>query len=369
MQKQKELLSRTPGLTTPWETAGHAFFDFVRAQVPFDALLLGVFHRRKPQTDEALAVHGLPADAIRHWCESGLESVALFRQAGKKGFALGAPSGQNGEAALGKFGHVMVHVLPEPHGQERTWWLVLANRSRAWSETEQQVAGLLLRQWQVAFDQMQQPIVGRVLVGHDNRLIHADLWTQTLLLKHPEVFGTLLGTLHPVLKQRWPGDADAPGGRAASRDIAVELAGQAFWVRFHDGAIEGLPDARRWYIELHPLEKGELPVVGVVEDERIARAIGFIHDNYHRSPSLNEIADAVHVSPFHFHRLFSRHVGLSPKHYLQSKQLQMARWMLRSSHTPVGTVAQKTGFSSHGHFTSTFHRLVGRSPTQYREEH
>jgi AraC-like DNA-binding protein len=185
------------------------------------------------------------------------------------------------------------------------------------------------------------------------------------MLKHPEMLGQLLSVLHPVIRQRWP-DMDDGG----TRDIAVQLADKPFWVRFHDGRVPGLSQsAQRWYLELHPLEPGELSVVGVVEDDRIARAIGFIHDNFKQSPSLNEIAEAAHVSPFHFHRLFSRYVGLSPKHYLQNKQLQVARWLLRATRTPIGMVAQETGFSSHGHFTSTFHRLVGVSPTEYRETH
>ena len=33
----------------------------------------------------------------------------------------------------------------------------------------------------------------------------------------------------------------------------------------------------------------------------------------------------------------------------------------------LGNVASATGFSSHGHFTSTFHRVVGAIPSQYRE--
>ena len=47
----------------------------------------------------------------------------------------------------------------------------------------------------------------------------------------------------------------------------------------------------------------------------------------------------------------------------------MAKWMLRALRIPIGSIAEMTGFSSHGHFTSTFHRLIGVSPTEYRESH
>ena len=106
----------------------------------------------------------------------------------------------------------------------------------------------------------------------------------------------------------------------------------------------------------------------VLDGGRIARAIAYLHDVYPESPSLAQISKQAHMSPFHFHRLFSRQAGISPKHYLQKKQLQVAKWLLRSSKHSIGSIAAHTGFASHGHFTSTFHRLVGVSPTEYRQQ-
>ena len=73
------------------------------------------------------------------------------------------------------------------------------------------------------------------------------------------------------------------------------------------------------------------------------------------------------MSPLHFQRLYMKQVGISPKQYLMRKQLQMAKWFLRAHRIHISKVASATGFSSHGHFTSTFHRLIGVSPTEYRE--
>src|SRR5690606_25740731 len=123
-----------------------------------------------------------------------------------------------------------------------------------------------------------------------------------------------------------------------------------------------------WYLELRPLEEGDIPPVGVVEDPRVAAAIAFLTDRFASAPTLTEVAEAVQTSPFHFHRLFVRHVGLSPKHYLLRMQLMMAKWMLRATRKAIGDIATATGFASHGHFTATFHRIVGVSPSTYREE-
>jgi len=141
------------------------------------------------------------------------------------------------------------------------------------------------------------------------------------------------------------------------------------WVCFRRcRAVEG-PGHEHWYLEVRSLEPDELTTVGLVADPRIAQALAFIHEQFAQAPSLADISRHVHVSPFHFHRLFTRQVGISPKHYLQRKQLQVAKWLLRQGGVPIATIAVRTGFSSHGHFTSTFHRLVGVSPSEYRETH
>ena len=150
--------------------------------------------------------------------------------------------------------------------------------------------------------------------------------------------------------------------------LPYKVAGKPYWVRFNRKRLIDLPLAEHWYLELYPLEEGELVTIGSIEDERVARAIGYIHETFQEAPSLAEMARAMHVSPFHFHRLFTQSLGISPKHYLQQKQLQVAKWLLCTSREPISTLAARTGFASHGHFSSTFQRLVGKSPSQYREE-
>ena len=51
--------------------------------------------------------------------------------------------------------------------------------------------------------------------------------------------------------------------------------------------------------------------------QRIAQALTYVDENFQDQPSLTEIADQVGLSEFHFHRLFSRWVGISPKQFLK----------------------------------------------------
>lgn len=48
----------------------------------------------------------------------------------------------------------------------------------------------------------------------------------------------------------------------------------------------------------------------------VARAIAFIRESAREQPSLDQVADAVHVSPFHLQRLFAEWAGISPKRFL-----------------------------------------------------
>jgi AraC family transcriptional regulator of adaptative response/methylated-DNA-[protein]-cysteine methyltransferase len=48
---------------------------------------------------------------------------------------------------------------------------------------------------------------------------------------------------------------------------------------------------------------------------RIAQAIDYIQEHYQQQPSLEEIAEQVHLSPFHFQRLFTEWAGVSPKSF------------------------------------------------------
>ena len=361
-----DVASRVPEVSTPWDPDVARFVETARRQLPFDGLTLALFHGKVPQPDEVLFNTGIPPAAVKKWCETGLENLPLFRAAKKTGHAV-APAGAASESAeslsVPAAAEVMLHVLPESMSEPRWWFLLVTNARRPFTPMEQRVAGLLLRQWQARFNHFQKPVIGRLIVGHDNRLIHADPWTQIQLLENPAVLPHIMDTLRVVTKQRWNQLADSN-----VYDFAIELGGRPFWIRFQRHNLNGHAEGARWYLELYPLEANELPIVGGVNDDRVARAIGYIHDTFQKAPSLAEMARAVHVSPFHFHRLFTGSLGISPKHYLQQKQLQVAKWLLRTTREPIGSVAVKSGFASHGHFSSTFQRLVGKSPSQYRDE-
>lgn len=368
---------QTVGRAVPWDRQPAQVVEDLKQRIGFDRLIVGIIDPNQPRPDEILVVHGWSEDEVQQWLNGGFHEDHLLRHALEHAFdTLGHGHGGNGfgsavaepeareHTPLAPHSFTTTHVLPETPiaGVRRWWWLTMVRHNRPFEQVERQHADLLLRGWQCAFSHVDEPEMNRLLYGHDHRLILADLMTQMHLLREPALPEDLFSAAQAIVQQRWPALPDD-----VTADVVVELQGRRAWVCLRrTRAITG-EQGTRYVVLARTLEPDDLPPVGVVEDDRIARAIAHIHENFQQSPSLAQIARQVHVSPFHFHRLFTRQVGTSPKQYLQKKQLQVARWMLRATRLPISTIARQAGFASHGHFTSTFHRAVGKSPREYRE--
>jgi AraC family transcriptional regulator of adaptative response/methylated-DNA-[protein]-cysteine methyltransferase len=98
---------------------------------------------------------------------------------------------------------------------------------------------------------------------------------------------------------------------------------------------------------------------------RISKAIAFIQANFKLQPSLEEIAAHVHLSPFHFQRLFQEWAGTTPKKFLQYISLQYAKKILQESRsTEVATY--ETGLSSSSRLHELFVKIESMTPAEYK---
>lgn len=99
--------------------------------------------------------------------------------------------------------------------------------------------------------------------------------------------------------------------------------------------------------------------------DRIETAIRFIEDNAAEQPSLEEVAAAVDLSPFHFQRLFRRWAGISPKRFLQFVTVEHAKELLSSS-TSVMETAFEVGLSGPARLHDHFVALEAVTPGEYK---
>ncbi len=79
--------------------------------------------------------------------------------------------------------------------------------------------------------------------------------------------------------------------------------------------------------------------------QRIEQAIRYLEENFQRQPELDEVAETVHVSSFHFQRLFTDWVGISPKRFLQFLTVDFLKQKLQESKN-LGEAADSAGLSS-----------------------
>jgi len=81
---------------------------------------------------------------------------------------------------------------------------------------------------------------------------------------------------------------------------------------------------------------------------------------------LNDLADALDVSPFHLCRVFARATGTTIARHRNALRVRAGADLLRDERLTIARVATELGFSSHAHFTSAFRGVIGMTPSAYR---
>lgn len=100
--------------------------------------------------------------------------------------------------------------------------------------------------------------------------------------------------------------------------------------------------------------------------QRIAEAIDYIKTNFKTQPSLDEVAEQVHLSPYHFQRLFSDWAGTTPKKFLQYISIEHAKRLLTDQQATLFDAAFETGLSGTGRLHDLFINIEGMTPAEYR---
>ncbi len=99
---------------------------------------------------------------------------------------------------------------------------------------------------------------------------------------------------------------------------------------------------------------------------RITAAIGYIQANFRSQPGLDEVARQVHLSPFHFQRLFTDWAGVSPKKFLQYLTVEHAKAILKNNGNNLSDAAFETGLSGTARLHDLFINIEGMTPGEYK---
>ena len=99
---------------------------------------------------------------------------------------------------------------------------------------------------------------------------------------------------------------------------------------------------------------------------RIAEAIDYIKSNFKTQPPLQEVAEKINVSQFHFQRMFTDWAGVSPKKFLQYITVEHAKKMLKENQATLFETAFETGLSGTGRLHDLFINIEGMTPGEYK---
>jgi NAD(P)H-dependent FMN reductase/AraC-like DNA-binding protein len=109
------------------------------------------------------------------------------------------------------------------------------------------------------------------------------------------------------------------------------------------------------------LQNGDFP-------DQIMRAVEYIRKNFARGPlSLDEVAREAYMSRCHFSRTFKRETGTRFIDFLTTVRLAEACGLLARTNHPITTISFAVGYRDLSHFERTFKRVLGHTPTDYRE--
>ncbi|MEP6838413.1 MAG: AraC family transcriptional regulator [Bradyrhizobium sp.] len=137
-----------------------------------------------------------------------------------------------------------------------------------------------------------------------------------------------------------------------SSDIGLDEIGQVLASRFVE-VVTGKP---------------RKAVFGAVRDRRRAVETAlWIDAHSHQAISLEGAAEQAGISPFHFLRLFSDTLGVTPHQYLVRSRLRHAARRLAYDDSAITDIAYDVGFGDLSNFVRTFHRAAGASPSRFRQ--
>lgn len=102
--------------------------------------------------------------------------------------------------------------------------------------------------------------------------------------------------------------------------------------------------------------------------QRITLAIDFIRNNVGKQPTLAEIAGHIHLSEYHFQRLFSRWAGVTPKRYLQALTLERAKHLLRKQPLSTLNASYEVGLSSGSRLYDHFVQIEAVTPSEFKQK-
>jgi AraC family transcriptional regulator len=149
-------------------------------------------------------------------------------------------------------------------------------------------------------------------------------------------------------------------GNAIKRELRMpKAAGRAYF--------ESLASVLAIHVAGNYADPGRpVPVHCGLPPHKLNRVLAFIDEHLAEAMPVKQLAGVVHMSPYHFARMFRRATGQSPHAYITLQRMEHAKRLLSDTNLPLVEVAGRAGFQTQAHFTGVFHRHAGVTPRIFR---
>jgi AraC-like DNA-binding protein len=101
-------------------------------------------------------------------------------------------------------------------------------------------------------------------------------------------------------------------------------------------------------------------------DPLIERVRGYMRDNIAEPLRVDDLANAVNMSPAHFSRTYRAASGRTPMEELRMMRVEVARDLVMTTSAPLKAIAPRVGFADEYHLSRTFRRILGVPPGYFR---
>ena len=114
--------------------------------------------------------------------------------------------------------------------------------------------------------------------------------------------------------------------------------------------------------------KPQIPTYeGGLSDRQLLCVTDYINDCLTQTIKVQDLAELLGISRFHFSRLFKQTTGISPHQYVMQQRIELAKQLLKQD-VSIADIALDCGFNSHSHLGKYFRQMTGMTPKAYRQD-
>ena len=101
-------------------------------------------------------------------------------------------------------------------------------------------------------------------------------------------------------------------------------------------------------------------------DKMINSTISYIQSRYNQKINISDLTKMVHISEYHFLRIFKKYTGISPYEYITNYRINKSKTLLGETSLSINEIAFEVGFNNINNYIRSFKKLVGTTPMNYR---